>query len=87
MYIKLLMKLIIKKTISYNSASFVLSSRKNHKHPQLIELAEQIREVSKLTPSVGFNVAVCGTSVTLYPLGAEILDEGTVNKVLGWLQS
>lgn len=57
-----------------------------HKHPQLIELAEQIREVGKLTPSAGFNVVMCGTSVTLYPLGAELLDEGIVNEVLGWLQ-
>ena len=56
-------------------------------HPDLIKFAERIGEVGKLTPSAGFQVSKRGKIVTLYPLGAKLLDEGSVNDVLAWLEN
>ncbi len=55
-------------------------------HADLIKFAEKIGEVGKLTPSVGFQVSKRGKVVTLYPLGAKLLDEGSINDVLAWLE-
>jgi hypothetical protein len=58
-----------------------------HECPYHIEFAERLREVVKLTPAVSFCVAIRGKFVTLYPPGAELLDQGTVNDVLAWLEN
>lgn len=58
-----------------------------HEYPYHIEFAERLRELVKLTPAVSFCVAIRGKVVTLYPPGAELLDQGTVNDVLAWLES
>ncbi len=58
-----------------------------HECPYQIEFVERLREVIKLTPAVSFGVAIRGKVVTLYPPGAELLDQGTVNQVLAWLES
>jgi hypothetical protein len=64
---------------------FWLLEKRNH--PSLIEFAEKIREAVKITPGVGFQIVVSGKSVTLYPIGAPLLDQGTVNDVLAWLEN
>lgn len=44
-----------------------------------------VEEAVELSPGAGIRVAVRDGSVTFYPGGAELLDEGTVNDVLQWL--
>ncbi|MBD1931751.1 MULTISPECIES: hypothetical protein [Cyanophyceae] len=58
-----------------------------HKHGYLMKFAERIQEAVKLTPGSGFQVVISGKSITLYPLGAKLLDKGTVNDVLAWLEN
>lgn len=58
-----------------------------HKHQCLIDLARQLEQAAEFTPSVSFKIAVRETTVTLYPVGAELLDEGSVNNVLAWLKA
>ena len=58
-----------------------------HKHPYLIKFSERIQEAVNLTPGAGFQVVISGKSITLYPLGAKLLDKGAVNDVLAWLEN
>lgn len=57
-----------------------------YEQQDLIKLAQKVEKAVNFTPSVSFSVAVRETTVTLYPVGAELLDEGSVNNVLAWLQ-
>lgn len=54
--------------------------------PNVLELADDIREATELSPGVGLRVVKNKGSVTFYPAGAKLLDQGVVNDVLNWLQ-
>lgn len=56
-------------------------------YPHIKELAEEVREATKFTPAVSFNVSRRGESVVIFPVGAKPLDEGTVNDVSDWLSN
>lgn len=58
-----------------------------HENQYLIDLAKQLEQVVKFTPGASFSVALRETTVTLYPVGAELLDKGSVNDVLAWLKT
>ncbi len=81
----------IKEASNLNRLATVLQSLflvlEEHEHPHLIDLAKRVQEASQLTPGIGFQVAVREKSVFLYPLGAELLDKGTVNNTLAWLEA
>lgn len=53
---------------------------------QIQELVDGLRPSVKLTPSVEFQIVRRGKKVTLYPPGAQLLDEATVNEPLMWLK-
>lgn len=57
-----------------------------YEQQDLIKLAQKVEKAVNFTPSVSFSVAVRETTVTFYPVGAELLDESSVNNVLAWLQ-
>lgn len=81
----------IKEASNLNRLAMVLQSLflvlEEYEHPHLIQLAKKVQSASRLTPGVGFQVAVREKSVILYPPGAELLDEGTVNEPLTWLEA
>jgi hypothetical protein len=51
------------------------------------ELADSLRVSVRLTPRVEFQIVRRGDKVTLYPPGARLLDEATVNEPLIWLEN
>jgi DNA-binding MarR family transcriptional regulator len=59
-----------------------------HGYSQKIrDLADRLRLNVKLTPSVEFQIARNKEKVILYPPGAQLLDEATVNEPLMWLEN
>ncbi len=57
-----------------------------HNWSQTSTLVSRLRKVVGLTPNVEFRIARRGNCVTLYPAGAQPLDDEVVNDVLAWLK-
>lgn len=66
---------------------FLLLEKHEYKISSINALVERLRKITGLTPLLEFRIARRGKSVTIYPAGVKVLDDGTVNDVLGWLSS
>ena len=54
--------------------------------PELERLVELVRIAANASPLVSMRIAQRGDRVILYPAGAKLLDDRTVNDVLAWLK-
>lgn len=66
---------------------FFILEKYEYKIVSINALVERLRKITGLTPLLEFRIARRGKSVTIYPAGMKVLDDGTVNDVLGWLSS
>lgn len=76
----------LKRLVTILQVLFWLLER--HGYSQKIrDLADRLRLNVKLTPSVEFQIVRNKEKVILYPPGAQLLDEATVNEPLMWLEN
>ncbi len=66
---------------------FLILEKHEYKIASINALVKRLRKIAGLTPLLEFRIARRGKSVTIYPAGAKVLDDATVNDVLGWLSS
>lgn len=64
---------------------FFVLEQYNYEVSLVATVVERLRRITGLTPHFEFSIARRGKAVTVYPAGTKLLDDGTVNDVLGWL--
>lgn len=65
---------------------WALEAKHNITQDFLSEIVKQIRRISVLTPSAGFQIYKKGKQVIIYPYGDEFLDKGIIDCVLSGLE-
>lgn len=77
----------LKELVTVLQVVFFLLEKYDYKTSSINAVVKRLRGITELTPQIEFRIARRNKSVTVYPAGVKVLDDGTVNDVLGWLSN
>lgn len=77
----------LKELVTVLQVVFFLLEKYDYKTSSINAVVKRLRGVTELTPQIEFRIARRNKSVTVYPAGVKVLDDGIVNDVLDWLSN